>query len=73
MFNEKFLKDYQSKLYYHLQELFYVNIESLYCFLLDEYTYKGRDWYTGETWSVSLSDSIRYQEKIKMDEIKKKL
>ena len=47
MFNEKFLKDYQSKLYYHLQELFNVNEESLCCFLHDEYTYKGRDWYTG--------------------------
>ena len=44
---------------------------ALCCFLGNEFHYRGRDWYTGETWNVSLSKQIEYQEKLKMDEEKK--
>ena len=45
---------------------------ALCCFLDNEFDYRERDWYTGETWNVSLSEQIEYQEKLKMEEEKKK-
>ena len=32
-----------------------------------EYEFSGRDWNTGEYWSVPLSEMIRYNEKIQID------
>ena len=42
------------------------------CFLDDEFHNRGRDWYTGETWSVFQNELIAYSEKLKMDGLKKK-
>ena len=72
MFNKSFLGSYNSKFVFHLQEIFDTDKSALCCFLGDEFYYHGRDWRTGETWSISLSKQIDYQEKIKKDEAKYK-
>ena len=41
------------------------------CFSDDEYTYNGRDWSTGQTYSVSLRESIEYSNGIKKKRAKK--
>ena len=73
MVNEGFLGSYHSKLVFHLQEIFDTDKSALCCFLDDEFYYRGRDWRAEETWSISLSKQIDYQEKIKKDEAKKKV
>ena len=45
---------------------------TLDCILDSEFQYKGQCWYTGETWCIPLSDQIKFEEKIKIDEEKKK-
>ena len=35
-----------------------------------EYEFRDRDWHIEEYWNVSLSDSIRYNEKIQVDWLK---
>ena len=66
MFNEELLYDYNTKLYYHLTELFDTNKCTLCCccFFYDEYHYGGRDWSTGYTWDVSLSEQMKYEEEL---------
>ena len=44
---------------------------ALCCFLDNGFDYRARNWYTGETWNVSLSEQTEYQEKLKMEEEKK--
>ena len=69
MFNEELLYDYNTKLYYHLIELFDTNKCTLCLFFFyDEYHYGGRDWSTGYTWdvslSLSLSEQMKYEEEL---------
>ena len=64
MFEEEFPWQYHEKLLFHLQEIFDVDKTALDCFLDREFQYKSRDWYTGETWCVSLSEEIDYEEKL---------
>ena len=63
MFDEEFLYDYNTRLKYHLIELFETNKCALCCFLGDKYLYRGRDWTTGYTWNVPLSEQMKYEEK----------
>ena len=72
MFIELFLKDYNEKWYHHLMELFDTNKTALCCFLDEEYHHKGRDRCTGETWDVPLSEQMRYEEDIKINQMKQK-
>ena len=72
MFIELFLKDYNEKWYHHLMELFDTNKSALCCFLDEEYHHKGRDRCTGETWDVPLSEQKRYEEDIKINQMKQK-
>ena len=72
MFDELFLKDFNEKLYHHSMELFDTNKSAVCSFLDSEYHYGGRDWHTGETWSVPLSEQMRYEENIKINQMKKK-
>ena len=73
MFNEKFLWEYHNKLIFHLQKMFEIDKSALYCFLDNEFHYHGRDWHRGETWNISLSEQIKYQEKLKMNGGRKKV
>lgn len=66
IFNEHCLKGYHQKLVPYLNQLFHENKNFLCCFLDSEYKYSR------ETWIVSLSESIKYTEKLKSDEIKRK-
>ena len=66
IFNEHCLKGYHQKLVPYLNQLFHENKNLLCCFLDSEYKYSR------ETWIVSLSESIKYTEKLKSDEIKRK-
>ena len=67
-----FLWEHHRKLFFHLQQIFDTDKTALCCFLDNEFHCRDRDWYTGETWSVSQSESIAYSEKLKMDGLKKK-
>lgn len=35
------------------------------------YQFRGHDWQTGKYWNVSLSESIRYNERIQADQLKR--
>ena len=64
------MESYYSKLYHELMELHDQDKSCIDCFLHQEYTFGGKDWTTGETWRVSLSESIRYSENIKIPNLK---
>ena len=70
MFNEKFLNLEHKKSYPYLIQLFNEKTNCIDCFLHQEYTYGGCDWYSRETWSIGLENSLRYDEKIQI--VKKK-
>ena len=36
----------------------------------NEYTFRGRDYSTATSWSIPLSESIQYNEKIQIDRLK---
>ena len=72
-FDDVFLWEYHSQLFFHLHQIFNVDKSALYCFLDDEFHYQGRDWRIGKTWSVSQTQSINCTEKLKLDELKKSL
>ena len=72
MFDEEFLNDCNSKLCYHVMELFGTNICAICSFLDSEYSYWGRDCWLGKTWRVPLSKQMKYEEDIKMNQMKKK-
>ena len=67
MFDELFLKDYNEKLYHLSMELLDTNKCAICSFLDSEYHYVGRGWQTEETWSVPLSEQMRYEENIKIN------
>ena len=48
-----FLKEYRLELALHLIKVCNVNKTATKCFLNDEHTYSGHDWYTREEWSVA--------------------
>ena len=48
------------KLHPYLIQPFNEKKNCIDCFLHQEYTYGGRDWYLEETWSIGLEDSLRY-------------
>ena len=72
IFDLNFLYSYHSKLCFQLNQLFDEDKTATECFLHSEYEFRGRDWTSGETWSVSLSDSIRYDEKIELCQLREK-
>ena len=72
MFDIDFLYSYYSKLCFQLNQLFDEDKTAAECFLHGEYKFRGRNWTSGETWSVSLSDSIHYDEKIKLGQLRAK-
>ena len=55
MFDIDFLYSYYSKLCFQLNQIFDEDKTAAECFLHSEYKFRGRDWTSGETWSVSLS------------------
>ena len=61
---------YYSKLCKELIQLFNDKKEYIECFQ-GEYKFGGRDWHTGEYRSLLLSESIRYNEKIQVDWLKR--
>lgn len=54
-FNNAFLWKYHGQLAFNLNQVFCADKSALCCFLDDEFHYRGRDWRSGETWSVSQS------------------
>ena len=72
IFDEVFLWEYHRNFFFLLQQIFDTDKTALCFFLDDKFHYRGRDLYTGKTWSVSKSESIAYSEKLKMDELKKR-
>ena len=71
IFDHNFVKWYHCKLCYELIQLFQEKKECVECFQ-GEFEFHGRDWHTGKTWSVTLSDSIHYTEKLQLDKLKHK-
>ena len=69
MFDYNFFNLEHKKLHPYLIQPFNEKKNCIDCFLHQEYTYGGRDWYLGETWSIGLEDSLRYNEKF--NQIKK--
>lgn len=67
MFDESFVWWYHGKLVFQLQEIFEMYKSALCCFLDNETQSTCRDWYMGETWSISLRDQIDYEEKFKVN------
>ena len=72
MFGVVFLESCYSKLCHEPMELYDKDKSSIDCFLHQEYTFGGRDWTSGETWCVLLSESIRYSESLKFQSSKSK-
>lgn len=73
MFDVDILNSCYGKFSHELMELFDENKSCIDCLLYHEYTFSGRNWNTGETWSVPLSESIRYNERIKINQLKEKI
>ena len=67
-----YLKKYREKLYPLLLQIFRQKKDCVCCFLHQEYENKGSHWWDGTTWSVSVSESVRYNEKLQRDQQKKK-
>lgn len=57
-----FLHLYHSRLIDYLMEFFCLNKSGIECFLFDEFSYSGCDWYTGQQWSVPLQEQIEYRQ-----------
>ena len=55
MFNIDFLKFYHHKPCHELGQLIDEDQSAIEYFFHQEYEFRGRDWTSGETWSVSLS------------------
>ena len=67
IFDYKFLLFYYTKLTKELLKLIdHDKKDCIDCFL-NEYVFGGRDYTTGTSWSVPLSESIRHTEKIQID------
>ena len=67
MLNEKLLNLEHKKLYLFLINLFNEKKNCIDCFLHEEYRYGACDWYSGETWSIGLGYSWRYDEIVQLD------
>ena len=70
IFDYNFLFWYHTKLCKELIKLFDHKKGCAECFQ-GEYKFRHCDWYTGEYWSINLSDSIHYNEKIQTDWLKR--
>ena len=46
-------------------ECFTIDKQLIDCFLSDEFCYSGRDWSSGQRWSITLKESKEYLEKLK--------
>ena len=64
-FSDEFLRNYHAKLVHYLMEVFCLNKPAIECFLIDEFYYSGRDWNTGERWSIPLKGQIEYRQTLK--------
>ena len=71
MLNAPYLQNYQSKLYPYFRKSFYINKESIRCFLDKEYSYGVRDR-QGRVYFIFLSEIIKHNEEVKLNEIKQK-
>lgn len=69
IFDFEYLKKHHDKLFPYLMKMFHLNIETICCFLHQEYQTKGRDWYTGDIWCCSVYDSVCLIEKIEINKI----
>ena len=72
IFDLDFLSRCHTNLYHYLNQLFDIKKNCICCFLHEEYRYKLKDWFTGKTWTISLTDCIEHREKIDIDKIRKK-
>ena len=72
MLDVDFFSCYFSKVCFQLNQLFDEKLDAVCCFLHQESEHKGRDWRSGETWSISLSHNIYYNERIKIGQLKAK-
>ena len=70
IFDYNFLFWYHTKLCKELIKLFDHKKGCAECFQ-GEYKFRRCDWYKGEYWSINLSDSIHYNEKIQTDWLKR--
>ena len=64
-FNEEFLFLYHLKLLPYLTEVFSLKKSSLECFCFNNLSTDGRNWSTGQKWSVPLKEQIKYQQVFK--------
>ena len=70
----KFFRGITTKDLFFIYKKFLKHTKQLFaCFLDAEYNYRGSDWRTGETWNVSLSKQIAFEEKIWLNNEKKQL
>ena len=70
IFDYNFLFWYHTKLCKELIKLFDHKKGCVESFQ-GEYKFRRCDWYRGEYWSINLSDSIHYNEKIQIDWLKR--
>ena len=81
IFEYEFRYFYYTKLTKELLKLIDYNIKIAYIrliiykdcidYFLNGYVFRGRDYSTATSWSVSLSESIRYTEKVQIDRLKR--
>ena len=71
MFDVDFLADFNLKLRYHLKELFMVDKKIICLFMGNEYNYYIEDTCSDCHLWIPLSDRIRYEQKVRMDRMKK--
>ena len=45
--------------------IFYLKISAIECLFSQEFQYLGRDWNTGERWSIPLKEQIKYRQFLK--------
>ena len=70
IFDYDFLFFYYTKLFKELLKLIdHGKMDCVECFS-NEYTFRGRDYSTATSWSIPLSESIQYNEKIQIDRLK---
>ena len=71
IFDYEFLYFYYTKLTKELLKLIDRNRKNCIDCFLNEYVFGGRDYSTATSWSIPLSESIRYTEKIQIDQLKR--
>ena len=70
LFDVNFLFNHYTKLCHKLLELFYQKKDCIECFQ-GKYEFGVRNWDTGEYWSVTLSESIWYNERLQVARLRR--